>query len=118
MHLDFSNNYKTRDIMEQNFNNPQHPMGQSSFDNRMNSIPPKNNLALAIFSTVCCCLPLGIYAIILSTKVNTYFATGQVELAYKYSADAKKWSIIAIILGIITNSIYAAVNFSHVMDRL
>lgn len=104
--------------MEQNFNNPQHPMGQSSFDNRMNSIPPKNNLALAIFSTVCCCLPLGIYAIILSTKVNTYFAMGQVELAYKYSADAKKWSIIAIILGIITNSIYAAVNFSHVMDRL
>ena len=37
---------------------------------------PDNNLVLAIFSTVCCCLPLGIVAIIKACSVNTLYAAG------------------------------------------
>lgn len=32
---------------------------------------PNNNLALAIFTTVCCCLPFGIVAIIKASKVDS-----------------------------------------------
>ena len=40
----------------------------------MNTPRPNNYLALAIFTTVCCCLPAGIYAIIRAMKVNDYYA--------------------------------------------
>jgi hypothetical protein len=64
--------------------------------------PPNNNLVLAILSTVLCCLPLGIYAIVLSTKVNTLWAQGDEAGALKAAADAKKFSLIgAAITGVI-----------------
>lgn len=65
--------------MNENFTND--GMGQSR--NSGNVMPPKpnNNLIFAIFTTICCCLPLGIYAIILANKVNTYYMTNQYELA-------------------------------------
>lgn len=98
--------------MEQNFDNPQQTTEQESLNNPENNIPPKNNLVLAIFTTACCCLPVGIYAIVLSTKVNTYFMAGQHEMAEKYAADAKKWSIIGIGVGLVFNLIYALANFA------
>lgn len=69
-------------------------------------IPPNNYLAFAIFTTICCCLPTGIYAIIRSTKVNTYFHMGQYDLAYEASQDAKKWSTIGLIAGLVINVLY------------
>ncbi len=55
--------------------------------------PPDNNLVWAILCTVMCCMPLGIVAIIKATKVNTLWAQGDQEGAYKAAADAKKYSI-------------------------
>lgn len=71
--------------MNENFNND--GMGQSG--NSGNVMPPKpnNNLIFAIFTTICCCLPLGIYAIILANKVNTYYMTNQYELAVATAND-------------------------------
>ncbi len=54
---------------------------------------PDNNLVWAILSTVLCCLPLGIVAIIKSTKVNELWAQGDYEGAKKAAADAKKFAI-------------------------
>lgn len=55
--------------------------------------PPDNNLVWAIVCTVLCCLPLGIVAIIKSTKVNELWGKGDKEGAQKAAADAKKFSI-------------------------
>jgi 16S rRNA A1518/A1519 N6-dimethyltransferase RsmA/KsgA/DIM1 with predicted DNA glycosylase/AP lyase activity len=67
---------------------------------------PKNHMALAIFTTICCCLPLGIVAIIKASKVNEYFVMQQYELAQKASDDAKKWSMLGIGIGVACQIIY------------
>ncbi len=55
--------------------------------------PPDNNLVWAIICTVLCCLPLGIVAIIKSTKVKELWLQGDHAGAEKAAADAKKYSI-------------------------
>ena len=55
--------------------------------------PPDNNLVWAILCTVLCCLPLGIVAIIKSTKVNELWNSGDKAGAQKAADDAKKFSI-------------------------
>lgn len=67
---------------------------------------PNNYLFLSIFTTVCCCLPFGIYAIILSSKVNTLYLAGQYDLAVQKSQEAKKFSMIGIGLGLAFIVIY------------
>ena len=67
--------------------------------------PPPNNLALAIISTVLCCLPLGIYAIIQATKVNSLWQQGDVAGAQDASEKAKKFSIYAIVIGFVVGII-------------
>lgn len=60
-----------------------------------------NNLVLAILSTLFCCLPIGIVAIIQATKVNGFVAQGNIAAAQEASAKAKKFAIIAAVVGII-----------------
>ena len=69
---------------------------------------PSNYLALAIFTTVCCCLPTGIYAILRAMKVNDYYMMKQYDAAVAASNDAKKWSIIGIVLGAVGSILYFA----------
>lgn len=71
-----------------------------------NMIKPNNNMALAIFTTLCCCLPTGIYAIIRASKVNEFWSLQQYELANQAAADAKKWSLIGLVLGIVGQLLY------------
>ena len=69
---------------------------------------PSNYLALAIFTTVCCCLPTGIYAILRAMKLNDYYMMKQYDAAVTASNDAKKWSIIGIVLGAVGSILYFA----------
>lgn len=69
-------------------------------------VKPNNYLILAIFTTVCCCLPLGIVGIVYATKVDTLYNTGQYEAAYRAADDAKKWSLIGLVVGAIGVAIY------------
>ncbi|WP_084793530.1 CD225/dispanin family protein [Prevotella ihumii] len=84
------------------FNNPE--VGNNS----STPMPPKpdNYLILAILTTACCCLPIGIYAIILANRVNTYYFAKQYDLAVLTAREAKKWSIIGIVAGIVFMSAY------------
>ncbi len=67
-----------------------------------NQRPPDNNLVWAILATVMCCLPLGVVAIIKSSKVDQLWYQGRHEEAIKAAEDAKKWSIYsAVSIGII-----------------
>ncbi|HRC12066.1 MAG: CD225/dispanin family protein [Candidatus Phosphoribacter baldrii] len=70
------------------------------------SPPPQNNLVLAILATVLCCLPGGIYAIIQANKVNTLWAQGDQAGAHAAAAQAKKWSIISAVAGVVVGVIY------------
>lgn len=69
-------------------------------------LKPDNNMILAIFTTLCCCLPLGIVAIIKASNVNNLYMMKQYDAAIQASADAKKWSLIGIGLGVVFQVIY------------
>jgi Interferon-induced transmembrane protein len=60
---------------------------------------PDSHLVWAILSTLLCCLPLGIVSIVYSTKVSGLWAQGRYAEAQAASDSAKKWAIIAAIVG-------------------
>lgn len=57
---------------------------------------PNDHLVLAIITTLCCCMPLGIVSIIRSTQVNSYWAAEKYDEAVQASADAKKWALVGM----------------------
>ncbi|WP_100615899.1 CD225/dispanin family protein [Confluentibacter citreus] len=64
----------------------------------MENKPPRPNsyLALAIITTIVCCLPTGIVSIIYSTKVNGLYEDGKYDEALRASKNAKTWGLISI----------------------
>lgn len=64
-------------------------------------IKPDSNMLLAILSTIFCCLPTGIYAIILANKVDSLYYAGAYDEAEEAANGAKKWSIIGAVLAIV-----------------
>lgn len=85
----------------QGYNNPGTPGG----------IMPSNNLVWAILCTVLCCLPIGIYAIIQATKVESLWIQGNHQGAIEAANNAKKWSIIGAIAGFAALIIYLILVF-------
>lgn len=67
------------------------PPGYSS-----GAIGINNNLLLAVFCTLCCCNPIGVYAMIRANSCNIYARMGAFDDAQKAADDAKKWSLIGI----------------------
>lgn len=67
---------------------------------------PNNHLTWAIISTILCCWPFGVAAIVNSTKVDKYWTAGYKEEAYKAAADAKKWADISLYVAIACWVIY------------
>lgn len=68
-------------------------------------IPPAgatipNYLVFAILTTVFCCLPTGIAAIIYASQVNTKFQLGDVAGAQTASNNAKMWCWVSFGLGL------------------
>lgn len=57
---------------------------------------PSSYLALAIVSTILCCLPTGIVSIIYATKVNSAYEDGKYDEAMKASKNAKTWGLVSI----------------------
>lgn len=66
-----------------------------------------NYLGLAIFSTICCCLPTGIVAIVNAAQVNGKLASGDIEGARECSNSARGFSIASVVLGLASAAIYA-----------
>ena len=64
--------------------------------NRTSVEKPNDFLPWTILSTLLCCLPFGVVAIIRSTQVNSYWAQGKYEEAVKAAADARKWTYWAV----------------------
>ena len=60
---------------------------------------PDNNLVWAIVTTLLCCLPLGVVAIIKSSSVDKLWAAGDVAGAQAAAEEAKRWSVWGMIAG-------------------
>lgn len=69
-------------------------------------IPPNNNLVWAILSTLFCCLPTGIYAIIKAAEVNSKWNAGDRAGAVASAAEAKKWAMYGAIAGVVGGILY------------
>jgi len=66
-----------------------------------NQIRPNNYLVLSILSTIFCCWPLGIPAIIHASNVNSKFAEGDYAGAREASRKAKNWTIWSAIAALL-----------------
>ncbi len=74
--------------------------------------PPDNNLVWAILSTILCCWPIGIFAIIKATNVNKLWAQGDYAGAQQAADDAKKysiWSAVGLLVAVILYVIFVVV---------
>ncbi|XP_060107345.1 synapse differentiation-inducing gene protein 1-like [Heteronotia binoei] len=58
-------------------------------------------LALSIFNLLCCCLPLGIAALIYSLRVENATSVGDMNRATSSSRTARTLNIVGIVLGVI-----------------
>lgn len=59
-------------------------------------------LVPAIISTLCCCLPFGVVAIVYAAQVNTKLQAGDVPGALEASQKAKTWFWLAVAFGLIS----------------
>jgi hypothetical protein len=65
-----------------------------------------NYLAQAILTTVCCCLPFGIVAIVYAAQVDGKLSGGDYAGAVQSSNSAKTWCWVAFGLGLVINGGY------------
>jgi len=59
-------------------------------------------LVPAILSTICCCLPFGIVAIVFAAQVNAKLQAGDMQGALEASQKAKTWVWLAVAFGLIS----------------
>jgi len=70
-----------------------------------------NYLMQSILVTLCCCLPVGIPAIIYASQVKTKLAHGDLAGAQASSKNAKLWCWIGFGLGLVGTIAYAIIQF-------
>ncbi|MGE0732611.1 MAG: CD225/dispanin family protein [Acidimicrobiia bacterium] len=66
---------------------------------------PDNYLVWSILATILCCWPFGIPAIVNAAGVDAAWNRGDVAEAQRKSEAAKKWTIIAAVLGLLASVI-------------
>ena len=61
---------------------------------------PDNYLVWAILSTLFCCVPTGIVAIVFAAQVDSKWTAGDYQGAQESSEKAKLWSWVSLGLGL------------------
>lgn len=72
---------------------------------------PDSYLIFSILSTLFCCLPTGIAAIVYASKVEKLWYSGDKAGAQKYSEQAKIWCVVSVGCGLIFNIFMFFVGF-------
>lgn len=67
---------------------------------------PDNNMIWAILTTIFCCLPFGIAAIVSAAKVDGLYRSGDYAAAREAAENAKKYSLYGFVGGLIIGVIY------------
>jgi hypothetical protein len=79
---------------------------------RIRRVPPlpqiNNYLVPAVLSAFCCCMPIGVVAIIYAAQVNSKLHAGDIAGAQAASKNAKMWSWIALGAGALLWLAYGA----------
>lgn len=97
----YQQQYQQPQYQQPQYQQPQYQQqGQQPYQQPI--LPPDNYLAWAVVVTILCCVPFGIVAIIKAASVNGLWNTGNYDKAYEASASAKKWIIITVIVGIVS----------------
>lgn len=65
-----------------------------------------SHMTKAILTTLFCCLPLGIVAIVKASRVSSTVNNGDYEEARELSEGANKWANISIGVGVVVGVIY------------
>lgn len=65
-------------------------------------------LVPAIISTIFCCMPFGIVAIVFAAQVSTRLKAGDVAGAQKASRNARTWFWAAFFVGLISSTFWLA----------
>lgn len=68
---------------------------------------PPTYLVWAVLSTLCCCFPLGVVAIIYGSNVQSKFYSGDYEGAVKYSERAALWVILSFVIGLTLTPLFS-----------
>lgn len=89
----------------QNVNNTGMPSGQC----------PQNYMVFAILTTLFCCLPAGVVAIVYSSRVSKYWNCGNIEYAQAASNNARNWCIISAIAGAVWGIISFCLGFAEAL---
>lgn len=63
---------------------------------------PDNFLVWAILTTIACCLPLGIVAIVYANKVDSLWFAGQKNASIDAAQKARMWTFISLGFGCIS----------------
>lgn len=70
---------------------------------------PDSYLVWAIFSTICCCVPIGGYAIYCAIQVDNAYKAGNYSEAKSFADKAKTWSIVGAICGCVFSILYGII---------
>ena len=77
-----------------------------------------SHMGLAIFVLLCCCMPLGVVALVYAAQVKGKLAAGDFAGAQAASASSKKWAIIGIVLGVIVNAIVIVLRLPAILQEI
>lgn len=66
---------------------------------------PDNFLAWAILSTILCCLPTGIVAIVYAAKVDSLWFSDRKDEAIDAARKARTWTYVSLGLGVVSGII-------------
>lgn len=94
------------------------PPGQTPLTVPVPGVTVPNYLVFAILTTVLCCLPAGIPAIVYAAQVNSKLQVGDIAGAQLASKNAKMWCWIAAGAGLGVGLIYGIVFAAGVLGSL
>ena len=77
--------------------------------NNLTNQKPDNYLVWAILSTLLCCMPFGIVAIVKATQVDTFWAQGNQAEAIEAANAARKWTIVSVVSAVAVWFIYVLI---------